>query len=857
MLSLAAVLHYTAYRFLTSTMFTFYYTNTYKIITMVLLLVFGGVRYLYKITKKLKSNIDQKKKINLLFRCAIAWILALPFFYVGWIHDYKFLIFLPICCMSLYNMQAKKVFKSFFVVIGILLVSTVLCSLSGSVRNLVKAGDDGRTVAAYGIINTTDFASYFLFLLLTIWCGIKELDKSNTILFLIATLLLSYIAYILTDSRTVLYLGILLLMLSLWDYIANVSQKKSIQRIEQGVYGLSIAAFPLIELILLFLIYSYAKQAPWAIQLNQVLTSRLKVTYEPYETYGIHFFGNTIEKLHGVGGTLLSSGWSSGYGYLDIAYAMLTIRYGWAIAIVVTGLWVWMTFRAIKSGNGRIALAMLIMAVHGFSEARILDVNYNIFLIMPFCCFKYNSKISTKEISRWFSVLSGAVLLGGTYLILPRLLSGLRILFAYRGWNVGTKAINSLYVCLVIVVMSILFWIITTRLLQARNKKTLSAFICIVFLISALTLLVKGQINEILGQERDRLSEEKSIIRSVQEVATQEIYAAEQEELYNRELGGFTEHIFSTDEMRKSGSIFTDANIEALGIVSAGGMYTAISKKSGLYTFDSAVINKLSEEGFEWTPYYSGRRFCNLQDLALFNGILMKGESLELTGPCRIVTTNMETDQFSGTYEVEFKMSGFDGNIKESVATLEVIGEAGDRLIKSEEILTSDFIEGECEKIIKYSIGGTPKVSYAITVKKGAKLTIKEIGWKCLSQSASTGVQIKHDNKIIMTTQDKNNRFNFIHFQLFDITGQYLLSFGTGESAGIVSGDYIHNLASGFYNILLRGNTNIADEWVKIRMFIKEGDILHYNYTIEELTSSQIVINNVMINDSSIISFLK
>ena len=78
-LSLAAVLQYAAFRFLQSTMFVFYYSNIYKMITMGLLIVFGGIRYLYVAWGKLKQSEDKKKYI---LSSMGAWLLALPFFYV-------------------------------------------------------------------------------------------------------------------------------------------------------------------------------------------------------------------------------------------------------------------------------------------------------------------------------------------------------------------------------------------------------------------------------------------------------------------------------------------------------------------------------------------------------------------------------------------------------------------------------------------------------------------------------------------------------------------------------------------------------------------------------------------------------
>ena len=855
-LSLGAVLQYAAYRFLQSTMFVFYYSNTYKKITMLLLIVFGGVRWLYLATKKWKERDEQGRKRFLLY-CLGAVILALPFFYVGWKHDYKFLIFLPICCMCLYDMRAEKILKAFVWTIGTLLAATVLCCLSGTVRNLVQT-QGNKVVAAYGIINTTDFASYFTFLLLTAWCGMKKKGWTSCIFFAAFVAITSYLVYMLTDSRTSIDIGVIFVVLILWDCLVdhNNTRSRGIRRIDRAINCLSLVAFPLIGLVVIILVYSYAQQAAWAVHVDEVLTGRLRVTLDPYNTFGISPFGNRLANMHGRGGTLLSIGWSSGYGYLDIAYAMLAIRYGWVITAVIMSLWVWITARALKQGDRRMALAMTIMAIHAFSEARIIDINYNIFLAMPFCMIKSSSETRRQEKIAWIPTIIGAVLVGGVFFLLPHILPWLRTVFSSNGWNSGTAAFESLTICTGIAICIWLFWYLLNRMIQTHNKRALVCLVIMIVICATSAIAMNNEINWQLVAQAARLEEEESVVRLVSSVAMQPVYVAEQEELFKRRYGGVVDHLFSTDEMR-AGSIFTDSNVEALGVISSGGMYTSVSDKTGLYSYDPIVIKTLSSEGYNWTPYYSGRRTVNLSDVALFNEKEITGDNLLLIGPCRITTTNEENDQFGGTYEVEFKLSGVESSTDDVIGYLEVLGESNEIVIKKEELLLSDFDDsGIASRKIVYSVGETPKVSYAISVLAGVKVRIDEIAWRCISQSAvSTGVEIQPDGKILMKSQTDGNCFNMIHFQLYDENWEYILSFGEKSTPGIVSGDYVHNLPGGLYYLRLKGNTNQADRWLRIRIYIEEGDVIHYSYNLEELASDHIIVKDVRINDKRIEAF--
>ena len=842
-LSLVAVLQYAGYRFLQSTMFTFYYSYIYKVVTLGLMLLFGGVRYLYKIASRLKTCADKKETMSFLLHCAGAWILALPFLYVGWVHDYKFLMLLPICCMCLYDMEAGKVFRSFFWVIGILLTATVLCSLSGTVRSITRTRAGVGASAAYGIINTTDFASYFIFLLLSIWCGIRNKGWAFSVSFALAAAALSYAAYLLADSRTVLCIGAFMAFLILWDCAADKTKK--LRQINKGIQAFSIIAFPLMGFLVFFLTYSYAQQMPWAINIDHILSGRLKVTIDPYRMYGIQALGNDIKELYGRGGTLLSFSWSSGYGYIDVAYAMVAIRYGWVVSAVLTGLWVWMTAMAIRKGSNRVALAMMVLAFHAFSEARILDINYNIFLVMPFCAFTKKEEAESKK-AVWSSVAAGAAVAGCVFLALPYLVSWLRTFFASQGWNSGTKQLNALIICVGIAALSMLLWkTLSSMVISEKKMKAALAFGCVVLITVVGALLINDRINREVQRQTERLNGEEKIIRLVQEAATQPVYAAEPSELYIRRYGGFSNHVSST-ELIRTGTVFTDADVEVLSIISAGGVYTQISDDTGVYTFDQAVVAALANEGYEWTPGYVSVRNVNLKDAGLFNNMKADG-SLTLMGPTRIVTANMETDQFSGQYVVEFKLSELQGTTEDPVAVLEVMGESDKVLIDRAELKASDFENGQNAKSIKYSINGTPNISYAISVPEGISVSVDDINWRRLPQEKTAGAELQEDGHIILTTNKPDNRFSLIHFQLLSAAKQYLCSFGSGEITGLKTGDYVHNYPSGLYYLLLKGNTNSADEWIRQMVYLNEGDRIHYSYYLEELTSDHIVIYDLKV----------
>ena len=738
-LSLAAVLQYAVYRFLQSTMFRLYYSNRYKMLTMLLLIVFGGIRFLYLVLKKCRAVGNRKEQSFFMLRCALAFCIAIPFVLVGWMHDYKALIFLPICCMCLYDMAPEKVCRAFFVVIGTCLVALILCCLSGTVRNLVDPYN--HSIGGFGTINTTDFASYFSFLLLIKWCGMRSHRWYAGLLFAAGAATVTYLVYSVTGSRTALYNGGLTVFFVLWDSLEeNVFRRlKGLRLFGKTVNWLSVLAFPVIGALVVYLTACYAARDSWAVQLNTALSGRLGTVLTPFRTYGIKAFGNTIETMHGQGGTVLGQFWSTGYSYLDIAYAMLAIRYGWVLAGVFTALWIWMTVKALKCGKNRFAFALVVLAAHAFSEARILDVNYNIFIIMPFCAFtlkeqkQQNAIIQDKKIGP--SLLTGLAIGGIVYLILPRVLSWLRTFFYIKSWNTGTSAFASFLFSIGLIVLLWLLWKTVSHYFDKQNIKRLIPVLGIVILLGGSVFIVNHTIEYGRKTQADRLNAEKQVIRQIQDAATMPVYAAESEELYRRDGIALADHLFSTEELGRSrGSILVDSGIDSLAIIRAGGQYTQISEKTGLYSFDPAVVDALTNAGYEWTKSYTGIRHCNLRDMALFNDI-KAGDQLALSGSTRITTVNMKTDQLWGEYQVRFALSNLSASEEGDAVLLEVIGENDDRTLLQKMLTTDDFdSEGRCDYTLTYQINPTPGVYYAITAMKEVSVAIDDISWWRVAQ---------------------------------------------------------------------------------------------------------------------------
>ena len=739
-LALFAVMQYAVFRFLQSTMFIIYYSDTYKIITMMLLIIFGGVRYIYLLAKELK-HIRKSERSVYIFKCAAIWCLALPFLYVAWKHNYKVLVFLPVCCMCLYGMEARKVLKAFLITISIALAATVLCCLSGTVKNLVRIEENGIIRSSYGIIISTDFAAYILFLVLIVWCNTQDRNELSFIMKMACAVMLFGGVWLFTRSRTFLFCGILTIAAFICNQIYDKIAAKRIKSISivKWIKRCVVYSFAFVFLITILLLIWYKTQLPGAETIDNLLSNRLSETIRSYSIYGIHPFGSKIEAMHGNGGTLIGF-WSGGYGYLDIAYAMLSIRYGWVIAGIVAAVWIWQTKRALQNGNRKIAIAMALLAIHAFSEARFLDVNYNILLIMPFCSYSKGktgeTNIILAEKRKWFYSTAVKLCLAGLiFAAMPKMLSWLRTFFHIIGFDSGISAAWSLPVSAAICILLALIWVCSADIIFQKNKKTVLALSCLAVLFIAGVVAINSKIDQEMRNQEERLQAEENVIRLVQDKAKNPVYAAEASELYQRKFGGFTDHFFSTDELLREseGTIFTDIKTDSMAITNSGGLFFAVSPWTGVYTYDSEVISALNEIGFEGNHFYDCEHTCNISDFAVFNQLKTnKDDTVTVTGPIRVETKNAETDQYGGTYEVTFLLRLDDDKNPDDhrICNLEVMCETGEVLVHEEELRQIDFSEnGRCKKAMVYDIGSSPGVTFTVSVEKEAVLTIEGISW--------------------------------------------------------------------------------------------------------------------------------
>lgn len=130
-------------------------------------------------------------------------------------------------------------------------------------------------------------------------------------------------------------------------------------------------------------------------------------------------------------------------------------------------------------------------------------------------------------------------------------------------------------------------------------------------------------------------------------------------------------------------------------------------------------------------------------------------------------------------------------------------------------------------------------------IPTGAGLTDKTDWIEENSISLSDGVEENVSRIYTMETAVAENQFDSVVLQVYDVkTGEHIEDLNySGE--GHIDGTYIHKEKEGQYFFKIKGNTNLNDETIYTEVYLRQGDICHYEYDVSELSTKRISIKDV------------
>ena len=342
---------------------TFFQVKVNFLFLVVLLL---GLRFLYKMRISYKYLI---LSILLLLSGALVYFQT---------NRLNFLVY-SMLLVLLVNVDMKVVLRNYVVVAGILVVGVFLLSLVGMVPNL-QYNRAGVIRNSFGFIYPTDFASHCFYLFLAISYLLK--DKFIWIRSLFGVLLSAFIIKY-CDARLNAMSILLAAVIFIYFYYSNGKKLK--------IFALLPYSAVVFASTVTYLSYKFSWSNPFLVSINKLITGRLALGRNAFDTFGVHLFGTRNVQFIGSGGKTESV---IGYNYVDSSYVQMLFTYGIVPVVLLIIIYVVASKKQYKDGQYLLVAILSLIAFNCMIEAFWFVPTYNIFMFLLFTTNTFSKKES-------------------------------------------------------------------------------------------------------------------------------------------------------------------------------------------------------------------------------------------------------------------------------------------------------------------------------------------------------------------------------------------------------------------------------------------------------------------------------
>ena len=560
-------------------------------------------------------------------------------------------LFLIVLTVAFAGCNFRKVLKTYVIAAGLAYLVCVFCALGDSIPNLIYT-DFFRVRSSWGIGFPTDFASYMIFLSIFAWIAWREVSDW---FFLFLGGLSFVLGYFIAESRTSSFCSLVFILLVLLHMIRNRSLFQKIGSVLEWFFCFS---FPIFGVLVFFLLYLYRNGNGFAAQINLWVTRRLEYTVNAYELYGVKLFGSEMN-LIGHGGSLIPR---NDFLFIDSTYPLILIHYGAVTFIVLMTFWVFMSIYAKCSDDKRLLYGLFLISLHSISEHHFMEVNYNVFLVLPFSVLFPLAKSKLSELSRqnentrfvlwgWPETAVLAVISAGFLCIIysPWILSVFRTLTSVSGLR------NAFYVqrrelfafvfagfCFCVIFGALVFR--AAYLLMKHEHVTglvkIGIPLCLIIILGA--VIGKNAIFRTkLPEWQDVIEADRPALEILQNNSP--IYVTDVPEFYRSSFKGVKAAFYDTEDLARfhDVSVVVNSDFDSSVLITRGFLFTEISDSHAVYTNSQGAINALTDAGYHLTDYYSKNKAVDLdvyRELNQFekfsdNEIIISGRNPLAYGP--------------------------------------------------------------------------------------------------------------------------------------------------------------------------------------------------------------------------------
>ena len=342
---------------------TFFQVKVNFLFLVVLLL---GLRFLYKMRVSYKYLI---LSILLLLSGVLVYFQT---------NRLNFLVY-SMLLVLLVNVDMKVVLRNYVIVAGILVVGVFLLSLVGMVPNL-QYNRAGVIRNSFGFIYPTDFASHCFYLFLAISYLLKDKFIWTRSLFgvLLSAFIIKY-----CDARLNALSILLATVIFIYFYYSNGKKLK--------IFALLPYSAVVFASVVTYLSYKFSWSNPFLVSINKLITGRLALGRNAFDTFGVHLFGTRNVQFIGSGGKTESV---IGYNYVDSSYVQMLFTYGIVPVVLLIIIYVVASRKQYKDGQYLLVAILSLIAFNCMIEAFWFVPTYNIFMFLLFTTNTFSKKES-------------------------------------------------------------------------------------------------------------------------------------------------------------------------------------------------------------------------------------------------------------------------------------------------------------------------------------------------------------------------------------------------------------------------------------------------------------------------------
>ena len=279
----------------------------------------------------------------------------------------------------LVNVDMKVVLRNYVVVAGILVVGVFLLSLVGMIPNL-QYNRAGVIRNSFGFIYPTDFASHCFYLFLAISYLLKDKFIWTRSLFgvLLSAFIIKY-----CDARLNALSILLATVIFIYFYYSKEKKLK--------IFALFPYSAVVFASIVTYLSYKFSWSNPFLVSINKLITGRLALGRNAFDTFGVHLFGTRNVQFIGSGGKTESV---IGYNYVDSSYVQMLFTYGIVPVVLLIIIYVVASRKQYKDGQYLLVAILSLIAFNCMIEAFWFVPTYNIFMFLLFTTNTFSKKES-------------------------------------------------------------------------------------------------------------------------------------------------------------------------------------------------------------------------------------------------------------------------------------------------------------------------------------------------------------------------------------------------------------------------------------------------------------------------------